>query len=163
VLEEIATRTHGRVLTGAETGDDIFGVDRQARHKSQPIFDWLLIVLVCLVPLDVGLRRVQIDWSILGRRMGMFSRAAPSAKTFEALLDRKRAVSTALGPTKRGASRESEGAVEPVSSPPANPPAPPTGHTDAMRHAVEAARDQAAALKASDASSESAAKPTGAA
>ena len=58
--------TDGRVLTGDEEGRDIFVEERQPTQRSLPVFDWFLIALACLIPLDVAMRRVQTR--LAGRR-----------------------------------------------------------------------------------------------
>jgi len=62
--------------------------------------DWLLILLACLVPLDVGVRRVQLDWAVI---CGWFRRKskAESTETLGALLRLKEKVreTTAGRPT----------------------------------------------------------------
>ena len=101
-LASIAERTGGRVLTGegasneadfgAAIGKEIFGVDREERSTSKPRFEWLLILLACIIPLDVGLRRVHIDWATVA---GWFSvrRSTETDRTMSSLRKRKQAVS----------------------------------------------------------------------
>jgi uncharacterized membrane protein/Mg-chelatase subunit ChlD len=66
VLNKIADETKGRELNkDAEMKDiaaQIYG-ERKPKRSSQPIFEWYLMVLACLLPLDVAVRRVQIDLS----------------------------------------------------------------------------------------------------
>lgn len=83
-LERIATRTGGRMLDGSESGRDIFPADRPTKRDAQPIFDWMLLILACMVPLDVAVRRVQISPSAWFRR-----RERASVGTLEALKKRK--------------------------------------------------------------------------
>ena len=52
MLKQIAERTGGRLLTGAET--DLFHPQRTPRESTPPVFDWFLLALACLVPLDVA-------------------------------------------------------------------------------------------------------------
>lgn len=90
LLREIAARTGGRVLSGRETGAELFnGVPRATRESSRPVLDWFLLVAACLVPLDVAVRRVQLDWGALGAWWQRRRAPAPSAETFGALLQRK--------------------------------------------------------------------------
>ncbi len=93
VLQEIARKTGGRVLSAADT--DLFHPPRQPRESSSPVIDWFLIVLACLIPIDVAVRRVQLDWSVI---RGWFTRRSreESTETMGALLQRKRQVKTAL-------------------------------------------------------------------
>ncbi len=87
LLKQIAERTGGRVLTPADL--DLFHPARKARESSRPVFDWFLIALACLIPLDVALRRVQLDWQIIGGWFG-FGRKRESTATMGALLERKK-------------------------------------------------------------------------
>jgi Ca-activated chloride channel homolog len=85
VLKQIAERTGGRLLD-ANTAD-IFHPARTTRESSRPIFDWFLLALCCLIPLDVGIRRVQLDWEAI---RGWFRpRQTESTETMGALLARK--------------------------------------------------------------------------
>jgi len=93
-LDTITSRTDGKQLDGNVTTDQIFG-DRKPKTSSRQIFDWFLISLACLIPLDVGLRRVQIDPWALKNLFGFGKKAATTA-TMGTLLDRKRDVSSIL-------------------------------------------------------------------
>ncbi len=92
LLNEIAQKTNGRLLTGKETGKELYDIPREERRSSQPIFDWFLILLACLVPLDVGLRRVQIDMSVIRGWFGVGRAGQASQGTFKALQQRKQTV-----------------------------------------------------------------------
>jgi hypothetical protein len=98
VLEQIAQATGGRMLTGTEKGEQLYAIPREKRRSTRPIFDWFLIALACLVPLDVGIRRVQLDWSVIKGWFGLHA-AAPSQETFNVLLRRKQDVSSTLRST----------------------------------------------------------------
>ena len=93
VIEKIAETTGGRILTGRETGEDIFPKERKSRRSSKPIFEIFLFILAFLIPLDVGIRRVQIDFSLL---MSMLKRKTgtmhESTQTLGSLLRRKKDV-----------------------------------------------------------------------
>jgi uncharacterized membrane protein len=91
LLRQIAERTGGRILSGQETGKELFTVPVVPKETSKSIVDWLLIMLACLIPLDVGVRRVQLDWSVI---RGWFSagRKAESTETLGALLRLKEKV-----------------------------------------------------------------------
>ena len=65
VLAEIAEKTGGKLLTGEETAEQVFERRGAPRQTSQPIADWLLMMLACMIPLDIGLRRVQLDWQVI--------------------------------------------------------------------------------------------------
>ena len=86
LLKQIAERTGGRVLGAADV--DLFHPPRTVRESSRPVFDWFLLALCVLIPLDVGLRRIQLDWSVIS---GWFrsSKADASTETMGALLQRK--------------------------------------------------------------------------
>lgn len=71
VLQEIAEATGGQVWEIEENpeliAEALFG-ERQRKQTSRPVFDWYLLLLACLLPLDVGIRRVQLDFGWLRRR-----------------------------------------------------------------------------------------------
>ncbi len=90
VLRQIAERTGGRLLTGDETGEEVFLKDREPKADSRPIAGLLLVVLTCLLPLDVAVRRIQIDWALIRGWFG--GETLPSGETFQALLRRKEEV-----------------------------------------------------------------------
>jgi hypothetical protein len=93
VLQEIARKTGGRVLSATDL--DLFHPLRHPRESSSPVFDWFLILLACLIPLDVAVRRVQLDWSLI---RGWFTRRSrdESTETMGALLGRKRKLKSVL-------------------------------------------------------------------
>jgi hypothetical protein len=97
-LSEIAERTGGRMLTGDPKADDVYHADRRVKRTTRPVFDWFLIALACLIPVDVAFRRVQIDWSAIA---GLFRRrTGPATATTGALLQRKQQVQSALAGRK---------------------------------------------------------------
>ena len=91
VLKEIAEKTGGRVLSAKTTAEEIYGA-RQPKRSSRPVFDWFLIALACLVPLDVAVRRLQIDWYVIKGWLTLGRQRGPSTQTMGALLERKKAV-----------------------------------------------------------------------
>ncbi len=93
VLKQIAERTGGRVLSASDV--DLFHPPRVTRESSRPVFDWFLFALCLLVPLDVGIRRIQLDWDVI---FGWFRprRAEKSTETMGALLQRKAQVQEQL-------------------------------------------------------------------
>jgi len=97
-LKQIAERTGGRVLTPADL--DLFHPPRSTRESSRPVFDWFLIALSCLIPLDVGLRRVQLDWPVIAGWFG-FRKKHASTETMGALLQRKKEAQAAGTPAER--------------------------------------------------------------
>ena len=94
ILQEIADRTDGDLLTGAETGKDIFPEDRKKRQNSKPVFDIFLMLLAILLPLDIGVRRVQIDFKAVARFFSGKKKDGTSTATLGALLKRKEKVDT---------------------------------------------------------------------
>ncbi len=92
VLSEIAQRTGGRVLSGDEKGEEIFVQERKPRESSSSVADWFLLLLACLVPLDVGVRRIQLDWYVIRGWLRLGRRAIPSGETLGALLRRKKEI-----------------------------------------------------------------------
>ncbi len=117
-LSEIADRTGGRLLDGVAKTDNVFGYQRSPRSASRPIFDWFLIALACLIPLDVAVRRIQIElkpiWDAL-----TFQRKAASTVTMGTLLERKQKVQTELN------QRREERPLPPSSTTGPRPPARP--------------------------------------
>jgi len=86
LLKEVAERTGGRLLTSNDV--DLYHPQRVTRESSRPIFDWFLLALCIMVPLDVGIRRIQLDWDVI---LGWFRprKAIASGETMGALLQRK--------------------------------------------------------------------------
>ena len=106
VLTDIADRTGGEAL---QTDDDseelakqIFG-ERKPKRSSRPVFDWFLMVLACLLPVDVALRRVQIDLNWVRR---LFSRQKKeSTATLGQLLQKTGEVRSSLASKKEDTPR----------------------------------------------------------
>jgi len=106
ILEEIAQRTGGQRLTPEKATEVIYG-RRDPKQSSSPVFDWFLIALAILVPLDVGIRRVQLDWYVIKGWFGFGKEQKQSTATMGALLQRKQDVVEDLDarrvePTKQG-------------------------------------------------------------
>ncbi len=95
-LRQIVTKTGGRLLTHKTTSEDIFTQDRQAKKTSKPAFDWLLILLCCILPLDIAVRRIHIDLQYLREIFGTNRTITPSEKTFDTLLRKKKDVQSQL-------------------------------------------------------------------
>ncbi|OGV75032.1 MAG: hypothetical protein A3K19_14795 [Lentisphaerae bacterium RIFOXYB12_FULL_65_16] len=132
-LRQIAAETGGRVLSGEEKGTDMFPKERHPRSSSRSVLAWFLVLLACLVPLDVGVRRVQLDWQVIRGWLGFRSRQAESGQTLSALLQRKKAIEFPTAPEteRRLAARAAERRAEsvspgprPIGAPPAAPTAP---------------------------------------
>jgi len=89
LLKQIAERTGGRLLSAADL--DLFHPARTVRESTRPVFDWFLLALCLLIPLDVGVRRIQLDWAAV---LGWFRprRNETSTETMGALLERKKQV-----------------------------------------------------------------------
>ncbi|MGC1274180.1 MAG: VWA domain-containing protein [Planctomycetaceae bacterium] len=99
VLDEIARKTGGQVLESDATAEDIFPQDRLPKSSSNPVFDWFLVALACLLPLDIAVRRVQLDWKAIAGAF-RFRKAEGSGETMGRLLDRKREVREGFTPPK---------------------------------------------------------------
>lgn len=91
-LEEIARKTGGNFYRdGKATAEQIFPTDREPKSSSNPVFDWFLVALACLLPLDIAVRRVQLDWRAMASAFKR-NKAEGSGATMGRLLDRKREV-----------------------------------------------------------------------
>lgn len=124
-LNEIAARTGGNVLTKDTTADSIYLSHRKPKQSSRPVFDWFLIALMALVPLDVAIRRVQIDFALI--RSWFTLRQGPSTETMGALLKRKQAVASTFEAQKAEIPLSPQKARPPlVPKPGPKPPAGPT-------------------------------------
>lgn len=97
VLREIAEKTGGAELETEQSFEElsktIYG-NRKPKRSSRPIFDWFLMGLACLLPLDVAVRRVQMDFGWLRRLFRREKRE--STATIGALLQRTGEVRTSL-------------------------------------------------------------------
>ncbi len=102
-LKEVAERTGGRILEKDMTVDDVFPKERESKRSSQPIDHWFLIALACLVPLDVGMRRIQIDFGAILSWLGLTKKRGVTTQTMGALLERKQQVGSQLA-ARRGES-----------------------------------------------------------
>ena len=95
LLGRIASETGGRILAGTETGEELFNADREQRRQTRPIMDWFVWTLAILLPLDVAVRRVRIDWRELMGAISGRGRKRSSA-TLESLLKLKKDVDRGL-------------------------------------------------------------------
>lgn len=121
VLKEIAEQTGGEKLDGDATPEElaktIYG-RRQPKRSSRPVFDWFLMALACLIPLDVAIRRVQVDFGAFRR---MFrKRESESTATMGTLLQKKQAVRSSMEDRRREttASPRPERPMVPRATPP---------------------------------------------
>jgi hypothetical protein len=96
VLNEIADKTGGKVLKQEGAADEIYRSRRQPKRSSRPIFDWFLVALACLLPVDVAFRRIQIDRHSFAALFGLRSRKAESTATMGTLLSRKKTLQQAF-------------------------------------------------------------------
>ncbi|MGK0188407.1 MAG: putative membrane protein [Verrucomicrobiales bacterium] len=92
-LNRIARETGGRILKGNE--DTLFEFERSPSESTRPSIDWFLWLLACLLPLDVAVRRVQLDWQVIRGWFGI-GKKTESAETMSALLKRKKEVSDSI-------------------------------------------------------------------
>ena len=127
-LQDVADKTGGRVLTGDPSRDDIYRHGRAPKRSSKPIFDWLLIALAILVPLDVAFRRIQIDLASIKSALG-FGRRTVSTATMGALLQAKQTASEAIK-TRR---EERPLPMQPTGSIPTRPQTSSTGSSTVVR------------------------------
>ena len=118
VLKQIAKQTGGVVLSKEAAADDIYLQRRIPRRSSWPVFDWFLIALACLVPLDVAIRRIQIDPYAIWNWLRPGHRTGPSTETMSTLLERKKTVATTLDARREERPLESQQTVRPVTSRP---------------------------------------------
>ncbi len=97
VLRDIAEKTGGSELETEQSYEDLAKIiygDRIPKRSSRPIFDWFLMGLACLLPLDVAIRRVQMDLGWIRRLFRNEKRE--STATIGALLQRTGEVRTSL-------------------------------------------------------------------
>ena len=97
VLRDIAEKTGGSELETEQSYEDLAKIiygNRIPKRSSRPIFDWFLMGLACLLPLDVAIRRVQMDLGWIRRLFRKEKRE--STATIGALLQRTGEVRTSL-------------------------------------------------------------------
>ncbi len=127
VLREIAQKTGGIELDADQSPADlaalIFG-DRKPKRSSRPIFDWFLMCIACLLPLDVAIRRVQLDFGWVKRLFRRNKRE--STATMGALLQRAGAVRESMNKTRKqkpGGQRSEPVTGRPMATQQQRPPA----------------------------------------
>jgi uncharacterized membrane protein len=117
VLKKIAEETGGRNFDKdteyADLAKIIYG-DRKPKRSSRPIFDWFLMGLACLLPLDVAIRRVQVDFAWIKKLFRRDKRE--STATIGALLQRQGEVRSSLNTQKdaSASSRPESSAARPM-------------------------------------------------
>ena len=134
-LRSIAERSGGRVLSPATTGLELFKPPAHSKSSSRSVVDIFLIVLACLIPLDVALRRIQIDLSVIKHWLGLKRTKAESGETMNALLRRKKEIVFTRGeappiqpaPTPVRSAPEKPAEAQPAEA--GEPPAPDEGST----------------------------------
>lgn len=98
VLRDVAERTGGREIDVSQEPEQlsaqIFG-DRLPKRSSSRVFDWFLMALACMIPVDVAIRRVQIDLSWV-RSLFRKEEQKETTATMGALLEKSQAVRTAM-------------------------------------------------------------------
>jgi hypothetical protein len=142
LLQQIANRTGGRILSSTDL--DIFHAQRQPKESSRPIFDWFLILLACLLPLDVAVRRVQLDWMVIRGWFSFGKKSQESTETMGALLGRKKRVQATLDqPAEPRAPLPVRPAHRPMSAvPPKTAPTAPTQEAGPQPPAADKPEDQ---------------------
>jgi Ca-activated chloride channel homolog len=136
LLKEILERTEGKLLQSDSPTEAVFGA-RLPRSSTQPIFDWLLISLAILLPIDVAVRRVHIDWlvvrSLLFRHRGEQNQQTTLGALLEtkqqtvAHLDAARSATTTQPQPQIAAARTPLPTTRPVHQKPAEPGTPESG------------------------------------
>jgi uncharacterized membrane protein len=124
VLEEIQKRTGGELLEPTTPAQAVFG-RRDPKESSNPIFDWFLIGLAILVPIDVGMRRIQIDPKAIFAALRRKSDSGPATPTMSTLLQRKQEVTSRLD-TSRPNRQQTTRPIAARSRPPASAQKPAT-------------------------------------
>ena len=139
-LRQIAESTGGRLLEPDYETKTLFPEERDPRRSSRPIDEWLLTALACLVPIDVGLRRVQIDWSLIKSWLGLGGKVAESTRTMSTLRERKLQVDQQLASRRQDrplnapaatAAQAAPAAPSPTATPPTSD-GPPTSTTERL-------------------------------
>ena len=130
MLKQIAERTGGRVLSASDL--DLYHPARTPRESTRPVFDWFLLLLACLIPLDVAVRRIQLDWTVI-RDTLLRRKEQSSGETMGALLQRKEKVQATLTtPRDKHPPPPSAPITPPPKSEPAPPPKLPAPESDAQ-------------------------------
>ena len=104
---------------------DQFGIERTARATSRSIVDLFLLVLACLVPLDVAVRRLQPDWALIKGWFGLGGKIG-ATRTLGALLRRKQQIEFIPGEKEGREDRSRSASIfpprRPISKPAASRP-----------------------------------------
>lgn len=136
VLRDIAERTGGREIDvsqpDAELAQQIFG-DRKPKRSSSRVFDWFLMALACMIPMDVAIRRVQVDFGWV-RRLFTKSEKKESTATMGALLEKSQAVRDAMAGKSTAAPPPASSIPRPPVRPVAPRPTPTRAQDDKTKH-----------------------------
>ncbi len=92
LLHRIAESTGGKVLDPDSAGDNPFLHNRVKTYQPRDLWEWMLRLAILLFPLDVGVRRIQLDrdeirraWDHVRRRIPWLKRAERKPESDEAL------------------------------------------------------------------------------
>lgn len=133
LLQRLAEIGGGRVVDPLNPADNPYLRDRQRTRQPRDLWWWLMMAAVVLFPVDVGLRRVQLDREELARAWAWLlqtlrlRRPRPEAVRPEALstlLARKEEVRATHTVGAESPSPELFRPAQPVAVPPETPPAP---------------------------------------
>lgn len=137
VLREIAEQTGGMELDPSlppeKLVETIYG-RRMAKRSSRSVFDWFLMALACMIPIDVAVRRVQIDFSWV-KRMFERRKSTESTATMGALLEKAQSIRSTM--KEQGQSDES-----PRQRPPERPMTPRAAPPPRSARAEDTAKQQ---------------------
>ena len=141
LLENVAALTGGQDLAGLETA--VFNHTLPSDATTRPVWTWLTLLAVLLLPLDIAVRRLVVtrrDWerawaATFGRWRPAPVEPAPRTEQVSRLFEAKQRASKPITPGAETAvspkpSGETAAAPEPTPkepSPPRIPPTPPTG------------------------------------
>jgi len=114
LLRRLAETGGGRILDPENLADNAFLHDRQKTFQPRDLWEWFLKMAVLLFPLDVGVRRIQLDrdevrraWQKLRRRL-FFWAATPREPEAEESLAALLAGANRCVPPKRARPAEPE-------------------------------------------------------
>lgn len=129
LLTSIATETGGRNL--GQISEAVFAHDLQSESTSRPIWPFLLLTAVLLLPVDVAVRRVVITkadmrraWAATGGRVFGRTPVEESERTpqMSSLFQAKQRAGTRPTPTPTSSAAQAENAPPPVQRPEASTP-----------------------------------------
>jgi uncharacterized membrane protein len=129
LLERLAALTGGRDVAGNSAA--VFERAPQVQSSSRPVWNWLTLLALLLLPLDIGLRRLVITRQDVARaRAALFGRLRPAAAPSPAQTEQ---VSRLFAAKQRAATpRRGPETDEPAVTPPATA-TPPLVETDQKR------------------------------